>query len=121
MMEPVTNNPEIQVLLEHELRRLQQIMELGFELNILWVPTPEHSLSGEVKHDCIFIYETEVEVGLATLRHEFIDYIICQAIEPYRNVTNQLIKMVNDIAYTRKEAVVEAIIKLVMADNANET
>jgi hypothetical protein len=29
--------------------------------------------------------------------------------------------MVNDVAYTRKEAVVEAINRLVIADNANET
>jgi hypothetical protein len=118
---PGTNNSESQDILERELERLQQIVRLGFELNILWVPTPKHPLSGEVKHDCIFIYDTDVKAGLATLRHEFIDYVICQAIEPYRQVTNQLIKMVNDIAYTRKERVVEAIHRFVIADNANET
>lgn len=119
MMEPSTDNSETQISLERELRRLQQIMKLGFRLSVIWVPTPEHSFSGEVRHDCIFVYESEIEAGLATLRHEFVDYIISQAIEPYRSVTNQLIKLVNDIAYTRKERVVEAINRFILADNAS--
>ena len=46
------------------------------------------------------------------LRHEFLDYCISRAIEPYRVVTNKLIKLINEDAYRRKERIVEAFSKL---------
>lgn len=51
--------------------------------------------------------------ALETLRHEFIDYAVSQIIEPYKQVANMLIAMINEDAYERKEKLVERLRKLV--------
>jgi hypothetical protein len=50
---------------------------------------------------------------LETLRHEFLDYAISRVIEPYKQVTNKLITLINEEAYKRKERLVESLCKLV--------
>jgi hypothetical protein len=95
-----------------ELERLKRLFGLGFELNLVWEPSPDKSLSGEVKNSSICVYEVDERKAVETLRHEFLDYCVCLAIEPYKEVTNRLIRMMNDEAYKRKERVVEALIKL---------
>lgn len=69
-------------------------------------------LSGEVNGDCIYVYEEEEKPALETLRHEFLDYAISQTIEPYKEIANRLILMMNDGAYRRKEKLVEALSQL---------
>lgn len=69
-------------------------------------------ISGEVNGDCIYVYEEEEKPALETLRHEFLDYAISQAIEPYKEIANRLILMMNDGAYRRKEKLVEALSQL---------
>jgi len=66
-----------------------------------------------VRGKVVFIYERDCEETVKTLRHELIDYLVSQAIEPYREVTNRLIKMINEDAYKRKEKVVEALSRLI--------
>ena len=44
-------------------------------------------------------------------RHEFLDYCLVQAIEPYKEIANSLIRMINDDVYRRKEKIVEALVK----------
>lgn len=102
--------------LEAELERLKRLSGLGFELKVIWEPRPDGALSGEVKSNTIYVYDAEEGKALETLRHEFLDYCVSQAIEPYREVTNQLIRMINDVAYRRKEKVVEALAKLLSSD-----
>ena len=46
------------------------------------------------------------------MRHEFLDHCVSQAIDPYRKVTNNMIKLLNDNAYKRKEQIVEALSRL---------
>ena len=58
-----------------------------------------------MKRNIVFIYERDCEEAVKTLRHEVIDYLVSHAIEPYREVTNRLIKMVDEDAYKRKERV----------------
>lgn len=103
-----------QKLLEVELEQIQKTSKLGFNLKVTWTPVTHNRLSGEVKSEMIFIYESEEGEALKTLRHEFIDYCICQAIEPYKKVTNRLIKMINEDAYKRKEKIVEALTRLII-------
>jgi len=50
---------------------------------------------------------------LEILRHEFLDYEISRIIEPYREVTNKLISLINEDAYRRKERLIEALVKLI--------
>lgn len=54
--------------------------------------------------------------AVETLRHEFLDYCISQAIQPYKEVTNRLIRMMNEYAYRRKEKIVKTLVKLLGTD-----
>lgn len=98
--------------LEAELERLKRLLGLCHHLNVKWVPNNNGNLSGEVKGDCIYVYEEEEKSALETLRHEFLDYAVSQVIEPYKEVTNRLISMINEDAYKRKERLIEAICRL---------
>jgi len=99
----------MQKRLEEELQWLKHSTGIGQDVNVSWVPSADNALSGEVKAKKILVYELNESEALKTLRHEFIDYCLCQAIEPYKEVTNALVKVVNDDAYRRKEVVVEAL------------
>jgi hypothetical protein len=103
---------EVQAMLEAELKRLKKSMKLGYELTVLWVPNGNSKLSGEVRGDRIYIYDKDEEVALETLKHEFIDQAISKVIEPYKEVTNRLIAMINEDAYKKKEKLVNALERL---------
>ena len=98
--------------LEEELKRLQQISNLGLGLRVAWVPSPEKALSGEVKGNIIYIYEEDGQKAIEVLRHEVLDHLVSKAIEPYRMVTNELIKLINRDSYKKKEKIVEALCQL---------
>jgi hypothetical protein len=97
--------------LEAELERLKRALRLGDYLEVRWVPK-EGRLSGEVKGNCIYIYEREATQALEALRHEFLDYVLSQAIEPYKEIANRLILAMSEQAYRRKERVVERLSRL---------
>ena len=99
-------------MLEDELERIKRLTGLGLDLKVVWAPGADKDLLGEVKGKVIYLYEECGERVLETLRHEFLDYCISQAIEPYKEVTNRLISMINRDAYRRKEEIVEALTKL---------
>ncbi|MEM3368493.1 MAG: hypothetical protein QW193_01180 [Nitrososphaerales archaeon] len=105
---------DIQRKLENELERLKRILQMGYELKVRWIPNGNDKLSGEVKGDFIYIYDDNEELAINTLKHEFLDYAISQVIEPYRQVTNKLISLINEEAYRRKEKLIEAIKELVI-------
>jgi hypothetical protein len=105
-------NPGSDARLREELERLKRLSGMGLDLNLVWAPDPGGPLSGEVKSGTIYVYEENEEAARAVLRHEFLDYVVSQAINPYRNVTNSLIKLLNDDAYKRKEQIVESLSKL---------
>ena len=109
-----------QRMLVKELEKIQQKLGLGLDLRVVWMPDFDVSLSGEVKGKDIFIYEKQEDRALNTLRHEVLDYYISQAIEPYKEVTNKLIKMINEDAYKRKEKVVEALTRIMENDRITE-
>jgi len=43
----------------------------------------------------------------------FLDYAISQVIEPYKQVANKLIMLINEITYRRKEKIIEALVKTI--------
>jgi hypothetical protein len=98
--------------LGEELEQLMKASGLGRGLTVTWMPLADKPLSGEVKGCTIFIYELDEGEALKTLRHEFLDFLVSQAIEPYRRVTNALIKMVDEDAYQAKEKAVDALVQL---------
>ena len=97
----------------HELERLKQKLGLGHELELKWLLGKDKNLSGEVRGTCICIYEVSEEKALETLKHEFLDYVISKAIEPYERIANKLIQLTNEEAYKRKEKLTEALVKLI--------
>jgi len=114
---PAPCKSETQVRLEEELERLKRVSELGQGLRVLWIPRLDRSLSGEVKNDLIYVYEMDESKSVETLQHEFLDYCLVQAIEPYKEIANSLIRMINDDVYRRKEKIVEALVKFLSRDS----
>lgn len=102
----------IQKKLEEELQRIEKKLRIRFDLDIVWLPDTNESLSGEVKGGIIYIYEEDEEKAIETLKHEVLDYAISQVIMPYKEVTNKLISLINEDAYKRKERLVEALNKI---------
>ena len=106
----------LEVQLREELDNLKRISGLGSALSLVWAPAPGKALSGEVKGSSVYIYDESEMQALDTLRHEFFDYCISKAIQPYRQVTNTLIKLLNENAYKRKEEIVEGLRKLAFTE-----
>jgi len=100
--------------LRRELTHLKQIFQRGYELEVIWVPNENSDLSGEVKGTRLYIYEPDREKALQTLVHEFLDYLISRIIEPYRDVTNKLISLINEYAYQTKEQIIESLTEIVL-------
>ena len=105
-------SPSLEARLKEELERLKGMLGVGHELRMVWSPSSDSKLSGEVKGNVLYIYESDGFRAVDVLRHEFIDYLVSEAVEPYRSVTNKLIQLLNEVAYKNKEKVVEALIKL---------
>ncbi|MEM2507622.1 MAG: hypothetical protein QXF61_11325 [Nitrososphaeria archaeon] len=105
---------EVDNKLSRELERLKRKLNAGYELTVKWIPTPQSAISGEVKNNCIIIYEENEEKAIQILRHELLDYLIAKVIEPYQKIANKLIDAVNEEAYQRKEKLVETLCKLML-------
>jgi len=97
----------IQEILEDDLENLKRLFNLGYELKVVWLPGGSSHLSGEVKNERILIYEEKLEKAQEALLHEFLDYMLSKIIEPYRDLLNQFIRLINDQTYRKKEQVVE--------------
>ncbi len=97
--------------LEKELARVKQVLNRGHDLTVRWIPGGSSKLSGEVKDNLILIYDEDIEAAVSTLKHEVVDYEVSKVIEPYMQVTNKLISLLNERAYQQKERLVESITK----------
>ena len=98
--------------LREELENLKRMTGLGSGLSLIWAPDSCNPLSGEVKGSTMYIYDVIERKAMDTLHHEFLDSCISKAIQPYRQVTNTLIKLLNENAYKQKEEIVEGLRKL---------
>jgi hypothetical protein len=112
-LKQVTQLKSLQNVLEEELERLKRLLKMGYELKVVWLPNNNLSLSGEVKGETIYVYEEDLDKALETLKHEFLDYAISQVIEPYRRIANQLIMLLNEEAYKKKEELIEKLVKII--------
>ena len=116
-MKQLTKTKNLQDVLEEELERLKQKLRMGYELKVVWLPDNSSSLSGEVKGETIYVYEEDFDKAIDTLRHEFLDYAISKVIEPYRDVTNKLIMLINEEAYRRKEKLIQSLAGLILENS----
>ena len=116
ILTPAEPKPSRVKALKAELERLKRLTGLGLDLDLVWLPSADKSLLGEVKDKVIFIYEVNEQNVIDVLRHEFLDYCVSKAVDPYKKVTNNLIRMINDDAYREKERVVEALKRLLFEE-----
>lgn len=94
------------------LEDLKGLTGQGGGLRLLWMPGGSSSLSGEVRENCIIIYEKDLEKAAETLIEEFIEYIISQASQPYVSILNAIIKHVNEEAYKKRDEAAKALTRL---------
>lgn len=100
--------------LRGELDRLKHLSNLGFELDVVWKPDSSNPLAGEVRGKLVHIYEQDETKAIETLFHEFLDYNVSQAINPYKTITNTLVKLLNSEAYACKERIIDGLVRLLM-------
>jgi hypothetical protein len=103
--------------LHAKLEFLKKKLAFCRELQLVWMPGQNSNLAGEVRNHTVYIYEQNEVEAMKILVHEVVDYSVSQAIEPYKEVANSLIKIINGEAYKKKETVVETISKLFIEDN----
>lgn len=105
--------------LDAELDRLKQITNMGYELKVHWQPDTIMNkdgmvLRGKVVGNIILIFDKDLQEAKETLRHEFVEYLIDKAIEPYRNKLNSFIQEFQNDAYMKREECVKALNKLLL-------
>jgi hypothetical protein len=105
----------IEEKLKNELKALKRKAGITDDLDVVWAPNVDSGLSGEVKGNTIYIYESEEEKAVNTLIHEFIDLLVSRTLELYVSLVNAMIKLLSDIAYRRKEETIETIARLLIS------
>lgn len=100
------------LFLEKELQRLQEITGKCTDFELIWTPTHESYIEGKVEDNTITIYSQGIKQATETLRHEFVDCIVCDAIKPYIKLVNVLLSAISNDAYCKKEESVEALLSL---------
>jgi hypothetical protein len=104
---------KVEIALNKELHRLQQMFRTGTELKVLYKPDDirinqnSKALSGEISGFFIIIYEHDIEKAIATINHEFVEYIIMPLIQDYINIINNQNRLITELLVKRKEEVVE--------------
>lgn len=71
-------------------------------------------LAGKVvNRDVIEVYDEHEADALATLAHEFVEYVVArELVSPYQNLVNGLISAIEREAYHRRERVVENLVNV---------
>jgi hypothetical protein len=109
------NGYEVESMLTEELERLQAKLGLSLGLNVVWIPSVDKGLSGEVRNGTIYVYEAEEDKALQALRHELVDHLITSRIvKPLVELVNLLIKSRESEIYEEKERLVEMLSKLLV-------
>jgi len=106
-------NVDVKAQLQKEFNRLKDMLGVGHELELVWIPKAFKGLSGEVKNGKLYIYEEGLDKASHALRHELVDYLITSRIvEPLVGLINALIKSREVEIYRAKEDIVEKLAKL---------
>jgi len=109
MKEKYSNQKKLLV----EFDRLQKITGHMHNFDVAWSPQNNSQVEGKVEDNTITIYSENIKDALDTLQHEFVDYMISQAIKPYITLVNSLISILTKEAYETKERSVEALLSLI--------
>ncbi len=98
--------------LREELDRLKKASGTNADLDVLWIPKADSAKEGEVIGSRIYVYSTDFAGALETLRHEFLDAVVCGAIAPYVELINALLSVISERAYLKKEDAVESLVRM---------
>lgn len=109
---------KLHALLAAELDRLQKITgNNSKQFDLIWSPQSDSDIEGKVEGNTITIYSENIADAIDTLQHEFVDYIISQAMRPYVNLVNSLMSIITKDAYETKEDTVESLLRLINNNN----
>ncbi len=102
-------------LLEKELNKLKRLYDVGYELDVRWLPD-NGPKEGEVKGNTIFVYSDESNC-IKTLWHEFLHYLVSKPSRKYERIVNiqgilirSLLAQLADDAYREEEKVVDTLV-----------
>ncbi|MGH1522543.1 MAG: hypothetical protein ACRBB2_09400 [Nitrosopumilus sp.] len=101
-----------------ELNRLQKIIGNNEKFDLVWSPPNDSQIEGKVDGNTITIYSEDIANAIDTLQHEFVDYVISQAIKPYIKLVNSLMSIITKDAYETKEDAVESMLRLMRNNNS---
>lgn len=107
-----SNQKKLHALLLAEPDRLQKITGNNQQFDLIWSPQSDSQIEGKVGENTITIYSENIVDAMDTLQHEFVDYVISQAIKPYVKLVNLLMSIITKDAYETKEDAVEYLLKL---------
>ena len=100
------------VKLAKALDELKKKLAIEEEFELVWVPT-EGPLSGEIKGQKIYIYESEEAKALETIKHEIFDfYVTSRIVRPLVKIINLLVKSAESNVYEAKEEVIKKLVNL---------
>jgi len=119
---------KIDAKLHKELNRLKELFDFCHELTVKYRPDDvrysqnNNIISGEVNGTIILIYEPDENMAIATLHHEFIEYLLNSYFNDYIDVINEQNKflleslnnqkkLLNKFFYKRREELVERLRK----------
>ena len=111
-------NSDTQTLLNEKLEALKQKVGNRQNLHVVWFPNKK-PISGEIKNNVIFVYDEDRTIAVETLYHEFIEHLIANSIEPYKQLANKFMEMFNENAYSIKEETIDGITKLISEYKTN--
>ena len=113
------SNNKSKRILASELNRLQKITGDNQQFDLIWSPQNDSDIEGKVEGNTITIYSENIADAIDTLQHEFVDYIISQAIKPYVKLANSLMSIITKDAYETKEDTVEFMLRLMRNSNSS--
>lgn len=98
-----------QRILEADLRRSQD-RGLGEGLRrVVWAPLGRRDIEGEVKADVVLVYANRLQAARRVLVHEVVHHGVGHAQEPYIQLANALVQLVNRTAHARAEKLCNAL------------
>ncbi len=96
-----------------ELKMQHCLEQLDIPLKVVWSPKADNDLQGEIKSDCLFIYDRDEQEAWSTFEHEIYEYKFKGVSYAYRSLVNSLIENVERLLYERKERFLESLPKII--------
>ena len=103
--------------LEMELERIKRLMNMGYEVKVIWLPGEVRYHRGRrlkewVEGNIIYIYVEDPQEALELVRHGFAHWLLNRSNKYRRQLANKLIEFIEDRMYEEDERIVEVLAKL---------